>query len=162
MKGVVLLDIHSMQIFVSRNVTHHESILPYQSHSSAIPWNYHTNIQSVSDISPAPKTEIVYDVSPLSLDSPPFNPDNISSPPPLPQPFYLNLLYSGLNQLIWKIMCAVYPLNHHHQSTQVFLILSPLFIHFIIYHLHIKLFLLLSHKVLSQKPIKKHVSLIIG
>jgi len=100
MKGVVLLDIHSMQIFVSRNVTHHESILPYQSHSSAIPWNYHTNIQSVSDISPAPKTEIVYDVSPLSLDSPPFNPDNISSPPPLPQPFYLNLLDSGLNQLI--------------------------------------------------------------
>jgi hypothetical protein len=36
MKGVVLLDIHSKQIFVSRNVTHHECILPYQSNSSNI------------------------------------------------------------------------------------------------------------------------------
>jgi hypothetical protein len=32
-KGVILLDLHTKAIFLSRNVTHHEHILPYQSSS---------------------------------------------------------------------------------------------------------------------------------
>jgi len=81
MKGVVLLDIHSKQIFVSRNVTHHESILPYQSNSSSLPWNYHTNIQSVSDISSSPNPESISNVSPLPVDSSLSTTDDIPSSP---------------------------------------------------------------------------------
>jgi len=85
MKGVFLLDIHSKQIFVSKNVTHHESILPYQSNSSHIPWNYHTNMQSVSGISSSPTTESLFDVSPLLIDSSlPITNDISTSPPPSP------------------------------------------------------------------------------
>jgi len=80
MKGVVLLDIHLKQIFVSRNVTHHESILPYQPNSSSLPWNYHTNIQYVvSDIS---NHERVSDVSILHVDSSLSTTYDISPPPP--------------------------------------------------------------------------------
>jgi hypothetical protein len=40
MKGVVLVDINNKEILVSRNVTHHEHIFPYQpSHSN--PWSYY-------------------------------------------------------------------------------------------------------------------------
>jgi len=87
MKGVVLLDIHSKQIFVSRNVIHHESILPYQSNSSNIPWNYHTNIHQeslikpVSDISSSPTNDNVSDVSPLPIDSSLPNTNDISTYP---------------------------------------------------------------------------------
>ncbi|KEH25112.1 hypothetical protein MTR_6g015705 [Medicago truncatula] len=75
MKGVVLLDIRSKQISVYINVTHHECILPYQSNSLNISWNYHTNISqesihdSVYNISPLPTTESVSDISPLPTDS---------------------------------------------------------------------------------------------
>ena len=43
MKGVVLLGIHNKEIFVSRNVTHHENIFPYQPVSSPPLWNYYSN-----------------------------------------------------------------------------------------------------------------------
>jgi len=36
MKGVILLDTHSEEIFVSRNVTHHECIFPYKQHPSNV------------------------------------------------------------------------------------------------------------------------------
>lgn len=79
MKGVVLLDIHSKQIFVSRNVTHHECTLPYQSNPSNIPWNYHTNVLRESS------SDNVYDISPLSIDQTNFGPSPVpdNSPPPL-------------------------------------------------------------------------------
>ena len=67
MKGVILLDIHSKQIFVSRNVTHHEYIFPYKQSSSNVSWDYHTHIAQdyeatfVTNI-PSP-TETVSDIS---------------------------------------------------------------------------------------------------
>jgi len=67
MKGVILLDIHSKQIFVSRNVTRHECIFPYKQSSSNVSWDYHTHIaqdyevSSVTNISPP--TETVSDIS---------------------------------------------------------------------------------------------------
>jgi len=136
MKGVVLFDIHSKQIFVSRNVTHHESILLYQSNSSNIPWNYHTNIQSVSNISSSPNTENVSDVSPLPIDSSlPITNDNTTSPPPSTpllkstrlwsQPAYLkDYVCSSSTQSSSSVNSGIsYPLSsfhsfHHLSSSQ--------------------------------------------
>jgi hypothetical protein len=42
-KGAVLYDLNSKTIFVSRNVTFHEQILPYQNSNSTFHWEYHTN-----------------------------------------------------------------------------------------------------------------------
>ncbi|GAU46782.1 hypothetical protein TSUD_351810 [Trifolium subterraneum] len=42
MKGVILYDIHNHNIFVSRNITHYDHILPYASSSYSIPWSYHS------------------------------------------------------------------------------------------------------------------------
>jgi len=84
MKGVVLLDIHSKQIFVSGNVTH-QCILPYHSNPSNISWNYHTNIflestsETVSDISPLPTYESAFAISLIPDNSPPPL-TNITSP----------------------------------------------------------------------------------
>jgi len=85
MKGVVHLDMHSKQIFVSWNVTHHECILSYQSNPSSISWNYHTNIiqestsEIVSDISPLPTPENVFDILPI-YDGSPHHTTNSTSP----------------------------------------------------------------------------------
>jgi hypothetical protein len=42
MKGVVLLDLNDIKVFVSRDVTHHENILPYHTTTTTTPWSYHT------------------------------------------------------------------------------------------------------------------------
>lgn len=44
MKGTILLDINNNEIFVSRNLIHHEHIFPYQSSSSPSTWTYRTNL----------------------------------------------------------------------------------------------------------------------
>jgi hypothetical protein len=41
-KGVILYDLNSKEILVSRHVTHHDHILPYHS-SNHVPWHYHTD-----------------------------------------------------------------------------------------------------------------------
>lgn len=43
-KGSILLDLNSFNIFISRNVTYHEQILPYQKQSSSTtpPWEYYS------------------------------------------------------------------------------------------------------------------------
>ncbi|KAI5404042.1 hypothetical protein KIW84_051258 [Lathyrus oleraceus] len=46
MKGVVLYDIHSHSILISRNVIHHEHIFPY-SNSDSINWDYHLHKDSI-------------------------------------------------------------------------------------------------------------------
>jgi hypothetical protein len=61
-KGVVLYDLLNKTIFLSRDVTHHEHILPYQISSPKVPWQYHP--------SPFPNTD-------FSLNN-----DNIISPGP--------------------------------------------------------------------------------
>jgi hypothetical protein len=47
-KGVILYDLNSREIFVSRHVTHHDHILPYQS-SNETTWHYHTEYTSTHD-----------------------------------------------------------------------------------------------------------------
>jgi hypothetical protein len=45
-KGVVLFDINNRDIFVSRNVTHHENIFPYQNKHQTSPWSYYPSTAS--------------------------------------------------------------------------------------------------------------------
>ena len=40
-KGAILLDLNNREIFISRNITHHEHILPYKSSSPLSTWTYH-------------------------------------------------------------------------------------------------------------------------
>jgi hypothetical protein len=42
-KGTILYDLHNKEIFVSRNVTHHDNILPYVSCSTSPKWHYHAS-----------------------------------------------------------------------------------------------------------------------
>jgi hypothetical protein len=48
--GAILLDIHSKNIFLSGNVTHHEHIFPYQSSLPKVPWDYHSSAHSDNDL----------------------------------------------------------------------------------------------------------------
>ncbi|KAK2453701.1 hypothetical protein QL285_001347 [Trifolium repens] len=41
-KGAVLFDLLTKNIFMSRDVTYHEHIFPYQSSSPKVPWDYNT------------------------------------------------------------------------------------------------------------------------
>jgi hypothetical protein len=45
-KGTILYDLHNKEIFVSRNVTHHDNILPYTSSNTTPKWHYHTDYTS--------------------------------------------------------------------------------------------------------------------
>ena len=53
-KGYVLLDIHTREIHISRNVSFHEHILPYPSNSSLIAtnWDYFPSVSCPTSISP--------------------------------------------------------------------------------------------------------------
>jgi hypothetical protein len=72
-KGVILYDLNSKEIFLSRNVTHHDHILPYKSSSATINWQYHTDM--FSDTTP-----IIDIPSPITDSSSP----NIQNPSPSP------------------------------------------------------------------------------
>jgi hypothetical protein len=63
-KGTILYDLHTKEIILSRNVTHHDHILPYKSSSSRTNWQYHTE--------------------PLSATTPITHPPDIIDPSPLP------------------------------------------------------------------------------
>ncbi|KAK2361432.1 putative mitochondrial protein [Trifolium repens] len=41
-KGSILFDLDSKDILISRNITHHDDILPYQTQNPRIKWHYHT------------------------------------------------------------------------------------------------------------------------
>ncbi|CAJ2651582.1 unnamed protein product [Trifolium pratense] len=45
-KGSILFDLNSKTIFVSRNVTHFDHILPYTTNNSSIHWHYHSTFDS--------------------------------------------------------------------------------------------------------------------
>ena len=53
-KGVVLLHLSNREIFISRNVTHYEHILPYTPSSPLSTWTYHStpSIQHQNDVPP--------------------------------------------------------------------------------------------------------------
>jgi hypothetical protein len=101
-KGAVLYDLNTHTIFVSRNVTFHEQILPYQSPNSKFHWEYHSNPATSQAALPADTVTYIDDELPsLPLDdthpttsiSPPttnhnINPDsppihNTNTPPPI-------------------------------------------------------------------------------
>jgi len=81
MKGVIVLDIHTKQLFVSRNVTHHECIFPYKQNNSTISWEYHTNVTYTS------KTEI-YEPEYTSPTPEPESPSSVFAN----EPFHLFLI----------------------------------------------------------------------
>jgi hypothetical protein len=83
-KGFVLYDLHTKEIFISRHVTFHEHILPYQSSNPSFTtdWDYfsaipvtHDSTTSFDDISP-----IISDPTPTTSVSPSL-PISTSSPP---------------------------------------------------------------------------------
>jgi hypothetical protein len=73
-KGTILFDLQTKEIFLSRNVTHHDHICPYITQTSTPKWTYYTNSQS-SDISSSHL--------PLSFDNTltPIQPNNPASSP---------------------------------------------------------------------------------
>ncbi|PNX75793.1 retrovirus-related Pol polyprotein from transposon TNT 1-94 [Trifolium pratense] len=58
MKGVVLLDMNHKNIFISRDVIHHDHILPYHTSNPTITWSYHThnNDHLFDTTTPSPPT----------------------------------------------------------------------------------------------------------
>jgi hypothetical protein len=44
-KGMILYDLHNKEIFISRNVSHHDHILPYESNSPHSNWHYHIEFE---------------------------------------------------------------------------------------------------------------------
>lgn len=68
-KGAVLLDLNNKEIFISRNVTHHELIFPYKPSSTSSTWQYHST----------PPLE------PPNITTPPLEPPNITTPTLSPQ-----------------------------------------------------------------------------
>ncbi|MCI19660.1 retrovirus-related pol polyprotein from transposon TNT 1-94, partial [Trifolium medium] len=74
MKGVVLLDINTREILVSRNITHHETIFPYRTpnHPSST-WSYYPSSNPIID------SNIPADTTPPSPSHSP-SPDIPSAP----------------------------------------------------------------------------------
>ncbi|PNX73688.1 hypothetical protein L195_g029592, partial [Trifolium pratense] len=58
-KGTVLYDLESKEIFISRNVTHFDHILPYTTDKPQIHWHYHTSIDCDSPISLTPSPDTI-------------------------------------------------------------------------------------------------------
>ncbi|MCH96367.1 retrovirus-related pol polyprotein from transposon TNT 1-94, partial [Trifolium medium] len=85
-KGAVLFDLNTKNIFISRNVTFHEHIFPYQTTHSKIPWEYHSN--HVTSSAEAPVAPIIDDdlhILPLAHDFSASTPESIVPPSPSPQ-----------------------------------------------------------------------------
>jgi hypothetical protein len=60
-KGVILYDLNSKETFVSRNVVHHDNILPYTTSPTSPHWHYHLSFTSPDqpdhpDTTPLPTT----------------------------------------------------------------------------------------------------------
>jgi hypothetical protein len=68
-KGSILYDINSKEVFISRNVTHYDHILPYHSPSSPH-WHYHTSYTSSDyDTNPVVDCPITPKPAPINSDS---------------------------------------------------------------------------------------------
>jgi hypothetical protein len=88
-KGTILYDLKSKEIFVSRNVVHHDHILPYTSSSTSPNWHYHLRFSSPDSIDHT-------DNEPVDSQSPiPTHEPNIFSTPITPTP--LNVTSSTPN-----------------------------------------------------------------
>lgn len=49
-KGVVILDLNTQNVFISRHVTHHDHVLPYFNPNQPFPWTCHSD----HDVTPEP------------------------------------------------------------------------------------------------------------
>jgi hypothetical protein len=78
-KGAVLFDLHSKTIFLSRNVTHHDHILPYKSSPNQPSWEYHTETITTAPL-PDTTSDIIDTISTSSspIDSLPIQSESIS------------------------------------------------------------------------------------
>ncbi|CAJ2661961.1 unnamed protein product [Trifolium pratense] len=72
-KGTILFDLESRDIFISRNVKHFDHVLPYTTNNSKIHWHYHSTLDCDS-ITPPP-------------DNSPQSSDTSTIPPPDNSPF---------------------------------------------------------------------------
>ena len=85
-KGFILLDIHSREIFVSRQFVFHEYFLPYPSNNESITsqWEYFSPFLTVTSESVAtpPSIPIIDDEDYSSSSSHIHSPDIQNSPPP--------------------------------------------------------------------------------
>ncbi|GAU47169.1 hypothetical protein TSUD_28920 [Trifolium subterraneum] len=66
MKGVALYDLLNKNIFVSRHVTHHEHIFPYNTQHPSKPWSYYPSSQiqpTIPNVNPIP--DISKSISPI-------------------------------------------------------------------------------------------------
>ncbi|KAK2375797.1 putative mitochondrial protein [Trifolium repens] len=83
-KGVVLFDILNKTIFVSRDVTYHEHIFPYQSTSPKVPWDYNTSVVSSTPITIIHDSDVTLADKSLSSSCDPVPNSTTSEPTPVP------------------------------------------------------------------------------
>jgi hypothetical protein len=120
MKGVVLFDMHDKKIFVSRDVIHHDHILPYQPNPNTIQWTYHTSpsttISPPSTTTPSPGQfhPPVITIQPATEDdldnqnSMPSSPDNqvtLDQPDTELTPTSPSIFHSQFSQMKQSVMC---------------------------------------------------------
>ncbi|GAU31823.1 hypothetical protein TSUD_58240 [Trifolium subterraneum] len=87
MKGVVLFDLNNRTIFISKNVTRHETIFPYQPIQSSSSWSYYPSPSHIN--SNFPQSVIKPDIPATANPSQPHLPPSTSSQETshiLPQP----------------------------------------------------------------------------
>ncbi|CAJ2656892.1 unnamed protein product [Trifolium pratense] len=58
-KGALLLDLNTKAIFLSRNVTHYEHILPYQNPNPTFHWEYHSDSAQSDDTPTTPFVDVI-------------------------------------------------------------------------------------------------------
>jgi hypothetical protein len=122
-KGSVLFDLDSREIFVSRNVVFHESILPYisSSPSSTTNWQYFSDAPASASIfdepdvtlnptspSTSPLTPVIHPTSPSSSSPPVSSPINSPSPspPPVPVPLRVSTRNKTTPAYLHDYICA--------------------------------------------------------
>jgi hypothetical protein len=81
-KGFVLYDLNTKEIFISRHVTFHEHILPYQSFNPSLTnnWDYFSTLPATND-SPITSPTSFDDIPPITPDSTPTT--SVSTPLPI-------------------------------------------------------------------------------
>ncbi|GAU31769.1 hypothetical protein TSUD_22150 [Trifolium subterraneum] len=99
-KGTILYDLHNKEIFISRNVTHHDHILSYKPQSDHLFWHFHTSSeptnvpetthtsfnsgQPVNISTPHEHVTVIEPPQNLSNDVQPIEPSDITEPSHMP------------------------------------------------------------------------------
>jgi len=117
-KGYVLLDIHTREIHISRNVCFHEQILAYPSNSSSITtnWDYFPSVIS------CPTSNSSFEISPISPPPPTafIDPEpSFSAPSPQPSPLQSPVLRKSTRNSNPPVHLQDYVCNLSHTSSAV-------------------------------------------